>query len=114
MKRYITLISLCLITTAASAENIISSPDQGLLCDKMMGFCADSEGISVAYTKQYLGDKAEKKLMDKIHAAGGVDKFDTTTFTFYNKAYCDTKAKKCTVSKNDNKPDPVGNTLFEK
>ena len=52
--------------------------------------------------------------MDKIHAAGGVDKFDTTTFTFYNNAYCDTKAKKCTVSKNDNKPDPVGNTLFEK
>ena len=61
MKRYITLISLCLIATAPSAENIISSPDQGLLCDKIMGFCADSEGISVAYTKQYLGDKAEKK-----------------------------------------------------
>jgi hypothetical protein len=114
MKRYITVLSLCLIATAAFAENIIFSPDTGLLCDKKIGFCADSEGISVAYTKQYLGDKAEKKLMDKIHAAGGVDKFDTTTFTFYNNAYCDTKAKKCKVSKNDNKPDPVGNTLFQK
>ncbi len=111
MNRSITFLSLFLIATAVSAKdkNVIYSPDQGVLCDKKSGFCADSYGISVAFTKEFLGDKAAKNLQDQI---GDPNTFDATSFTMSNGVHCETKQKSCTVSKYDNKPDPVGNGVL--
>ena len=83
----------------------VYSPQAGVICDKKGGFCADSEGIAVALTKMYLGEKAEKKLMDMIRPEPGVQDFDTTTFVLTNKVACDCKAKKCKVSKYEDKID---------
>ena len=83
----------------------VYSPAPGVLCDKKGGFCADSQGIAVALTKMYLGDKAEKRLMDMIRPEPGVQDVDTTTFVLTNKVACDCKARKCTVSKYETKID---------
>lgn len=81
---------------AASAGKIIkgsvTTPMAGVICDKKGSFCADSQGISVALTKEYLGDKAAKKLMD-------LGQFDMSEFVLTNGVRCDTKTQKCTVSK---------------
>ena len=82
--------------SAAGAGKIIkgsvTTPMAGVICDKKASFCADSQGISVALTKEYLGDKAEKKLMD-------MGQFDMSEFVLTNGVRCDTKTQKCTVSK---------------
>lgn len=83
----------------------VYSPEPGVICDKKAGFCADAEGIAVALTKMYLGDKAEKKLMDRVRPEPGVQDFDTKTFVLTNKVACDCKAKVCKVSKLDDKVD---------
>ncbi len=94
-----------LLTSAAGAatnlKGAVYSPEAGVICDKKAGFCADSEGIAVALTKMYLGDKAEKKLLDIIRPEPGVQDFDTKTFVLTNRVACDCKAKKCTVGKFD-------------
>jgi hypothetical protein len=61
--------------------------------------------IAVALTKMYLGDKAEKRLMEMIKKEPGVQDFDTTTFVLTNKVACDCKTKKCKVSKYEDKVD---------
>lgn len=106
------LVSLLAIgmSGVAQAKSIqlkgnVYSPDPGVICDKKGGFCADSEGIAVALTKMYLGDKAEKRLMDMIRPEPGGQDFDSTTFVLTNKVACDCKAKKCTVSKYETKTD---------
>ena len=113
MKHIVAAASIFLfsvLTIPAQARNVqlkgsVYSPEAGVICDKKGGFCADSEGIAVALTKMYLGDKAEKKLMDMIRPEPGVQDFDTTTFTLTNKVSCDCKAKKCKVSKYEDKID---------
>lgn len=84
-------------------KGAVYSPDPGAICDKKAGFCADYEGVSVALTKMYLGDKAEKNLMDQINKVGIKD-FDATTFTLSDGIYCDCKAKQC-KEKLSGKPD---------
>jgi hypothetical protein len=98
---------VCGVAQAKSVQlkGSVYSPDPGVLCDKKGGFCADSEGIAVALTKMYLGDKAEKRLMDMIRPEPGVQDFDSTTFVLTNKVACDCKARKCTVSKYEAKID---------
>jgi hypothetical protein len=49
----------------------VYSPEAGVICDKKGGFCADSQGIAVALTKMYLGEKAEKKLLEMIRPEPG-------------------------------------------
>jgi hypothetical protein len=86
-------------------KGAVYSPEAGVICDKKAGFCADTQGIAVALTKMYLGEKAEKKLMDMIRPEPGVQDFDMTTFVLTNKVACDCKAKKCKVSKYEDKID---------
>lgn len=86
-------------------KGAVYSPQPGVICDKKGGFCADAEGIAVALTKLYLGDKAEKRLMDMIRPEPGIEAFDATTFVLTNRVACDCKAMKCTVSKLDNSID---------
>ena len=83
----------------------VYSPEAGVICDKKGGFCADAQGIAVALTKMYLGDKAETRLMNIMRSETGVQDFDTTTFVLTNRVACDCKAKVCKVSKYDNTPD---------
>ena len=108
MARLVLALSLVLISslsTAAALKGTVYSPMAGVLCDKKSGFCADAEGISVALTKEYLGANAEKKLMDRIRKEPGVQDYDTTTFTLINGVSCDCNARKCKVSKYDDKLD---------
>ncbi len=90
---------------AVKLKGAVYSPVAGVICDKKAGFCADSEGIAVALTKLYLGDMAEKRLMDRIRPEPGVQDYDTTTFVLANKVACDCKAKVCKVSKYENTVD---------
>ena len=106
----VVLSILLLAPLAVQAKNVqlkgaVYSPEAGVICDKKGGFCADEQGIAVALTKMYLGEKAEKKLMDMIRSEPGVQDFDITTFVLTNKVACDCKAKKCKVSKLDDKLD---------
>ena len=66
----------------------VYSPSQGVLCDTKAGFCADSYGISMGLTKEYLGQAAQDKLMS-------YKDFDTSEFTMTNGVYCDSKMRKC-------------------
>ena len=106
-----TLLSASLMAPLAGLAKTVQlkgavySPEAGVICDKKAGFCADSEGIAVALTKMYLGDKAEKKLMDRIRPEPGVQDYDTKTFVLTNKVACDCKTKVCKVSKLDAKVD---------
>jgi len=86
------------LTLAATLKGSVYAPEAGIICDKKGGFCADSQGISMAYTKQFLGEKAEKKLLD-------MGDFDMTTFTLTNGVHCEAKTQKCTVSKWSDKLD---------
>lgn len=106
----VVLSILLLAPLAVQAKNVqlkgaVYSPEAGVICDKKGGFCADEQGIAVALTKMYLGEKAEKKLMDMIRPEPGVQDFDATTFVLTNKVACDCKAKKCKVSKYEDKID---------
>ena len=72
----------------------VYSPQQGILCDSQAGFCTDSSGISLAFTKDYLGQQNEdiwSKRMDSD--------FDITRFGFSNSVYCDTNVRKCWTNK---------------
>ena len=82
------------------------------ICDKKSGVCADSEGISVALTKRYLGDKAETKLMAEINKVGMQD-FDPTWFTMSGGLTCKTKEKMCWTTRLQEKVDRKAmKTLF--
>lgn len=105
MKKMILLIALFSISLSGVAAGLgktikgaVSSPAAGIICDKKAGLCADSTGISMAFTKMYLGEKAEQKLL----AMGDMD---MSFFVLSNGVKCDTKAQKCTVSKFDEKVD---------
>lgn len=103
MKKILLAATLAIASSTASASgDAIWSPDQNVLCDKIAGWCADDQGISVAYTQQYLGAKAAQKLMAQIKEVG--DDFDETVFIFSNGAKCDTNERKC-VNRNTGKID---------
>ncbi len=78
-------------------KGAVFSPEAGVICDKDI-FCADEQGISMAITKMYLGEKAEKKLLE-------MGEMDMSTFTLTNGVRCDVKARKCTISKYEDKVD---------
>jgi hypothetical protein len=101
------------LAVAAQPKGAVYSPMPGVVCDKKAQFCADSEGISLGYTKEYLGEKAEATVMGRIKDAGGVEKYDLTWFGFSNGVDCKVKEKVCRVSKNSDKVDKtVTKALF--
>jgi hypothetical protein len=107
---HLSLLLMVAISGVAQAKDVklkgsVYSPDPGVICDRKGGFCADGQGIAVALTKMYLGDNAEKRLMDMIRPVPGVQDFDATTFVLTNKVACDCKTRKCTVSKFEAKVD---------
>jgi hypothetical protein len=108
MKRTVTIAVLSLASTlafGAQLKGAVYSPKPGIVCDKKAQFCADSEGISLGYTKEYLGQKAENTMMGRIKEGGGSANYDLTWFGFSNGVDCKTKEKVCHVSKNSDKVD---------
>jgi uncharacterized protein YfiM (DUF2279 family) len=72
----------------------VYSPEQGILCDRQAGFCTDSTGISLGFTKEYLGQKNQDTWTQRMQGD-----FDTTRFSFSNGVYCDTNARTCWTNK---------------
>ena len=107
----IALVSLVVATFSAQAASL-DYYKEGAICDKKAGFCADEMGVSVALTKMYLGDKAEKKLMAEINKVG-LEDFDATSFTMSGGLTCETQKKQCWTSRNRDKVDAKATkTLF--
>lgn len=103
-------MTAALLSSGALAKSqTIYSPDQGVLCDRKSGFCADTTGISMAFTDMFLGKKAAAKLLKVM----GSDA-DESVFTMSNGVHCEMKAKKCTTSKWNDTPDPVANGVLFK
>ena len=109
MKRFSFALLFCLASPLTLASQPLKgdvySPSKGVVCDKKAHFCADSQGISLGFTKEYLGGKAEDIMMKRIHEGGGVDKYDLTWFAFSNGVDCKTKQRVCHVSKHSDKVD---------
>jgi uncharacterized protein len=68
----------------------VFSPTHGIVCDRKSGFCADSYGISLGYTKEYLGQKNYDIWTERTRGD-----FDTTSFGMSNRVYCDTNEGRC-------------------
>jgi len=108
MKHLPLIACLCLaspLAMSAQLKGSVYSPGPGIVCDKKAQFCADDQGISLAYTKEYLGQKAEDTMMARIKEGGGSANYDLTWFAFSNGVDCKTKEKVCRVSKNSDKVD---------
>ena len=103
-------VVLFLLAAGAWAASIEYKPHA--ICDKSAGFCADWEGVSVALTKMYLGDKAEAKLMATIREVG-LESFDASEFTMTGGLTCHTKEKLCWTTRLREKQDAKAmKTLF--
>ena len=74
---------------------VFTSAEHGIVCDKKAGFCADREGISMGYTKEYLGQAAQDKWDKMIER----DHMETDSYTMSNGIYCDSKKQKCYTEK---------------
>jgi hypothetical protein len=110
-----TFIAAYLLPLSVSANQQLKgevfSPEQGIICDKKSGFCADAEGISLGYTGEYLGKDAAAEF-EKIISS--VKNFDTTSFVLSNGVLCDAKKKHCYTNKYDNIVDkPHTEAMFE-
>ena len=80
----------------------VFSPEKQVLCDRKSKFCSDSFGISLGFTKEFLGDKAQNIWLKRM-----TRDFDGTIFTMSDGIYCDTNKKICKKSKWDDKADLV-------
>jgi len=108
MRHIPVIVLLCLaspLAMAAKLKGAVYSPGPGVICDKKAQFCADDQGISLGYTKEYLGQKAEDVMMKRINDGGGSANYDLTWFAFSNGVDCKTKEKVCHVSKHSDKVD---------
>ena len=88
-------LGVALLTPAVSMAWDVYSPDDGVLCDKKFGFCADDQGISMAYTKDNLGDAAQRSLMDRVNRQG----LNLQEFTLSDGTFCSARRHVCTMSK---------------
>lgn len=101
MHRLPVAVMICLLVPLANAAQLkgaVYSPKAGVVCDRKAQFCADAQGISLGYTREYLGAKAEKAMMDRIASVGQAN-YDLTWFAFSNGVDCKTALKRCTVGK---------------
>lgn len=80
----------------------VFSPKAGVICDTKSKFCSDSNGISLGFTKEYLGEEASNIWLKRL-----TDDFDTTVYTLSDGIFCDTNQKFCNKSKWDEKPDAL-------
>ena len=72
----------------------VFSPAHGVVCDRKSGFCADSYGISMGLTRDYLGGKNADIWTKRTRGD-----FDTSVFGMSNGVYCDTHEGRCYTNK---------------
>ena len=81
------LVTGMMITPVLAAQpDGLLSPRPGVLCDA--DICANHNGISLALTRQYLGQKKA----DKLAAQGACN---PRAFTFSGGLFCDADEKRC-------------------
>ena len=80
------------LPAAAKPSQAITFPAKGVICDKSAGFCVDQEGISLAFTKQYLGAAAEAKFTQFVRENPGMD---LKAYVLSNGADCDSTKRTC-------------------
>jgi hypothetical protein len=97
----VAVTALLIGATSLLSASSVYSPSKGIICDRKAGFCTDSYGISLAFTKEYLGAKAGHK-WSKILSDNS---FNSQSFTMSNGLSCDTRKKVCKKSKWDNHAD---------
>jgi hypothetical protein len=83
----------------AKPSAAITFPSKGVICDKTSGMCVDSEGISLALTKEYLGSAAQAKLMKLVKENPDMD---LTTYVLINGVDCDSKKRTCMAERRGN------------
>jgi len=106
MKLLATATLICCTYSAEANTKLdehIFSPDQGVICDHKAGFCVDSYGISMAFTKEFLGQAAQDKMMKMINDVG-TKNFDTSRYSLSNKVYCDSAQKACFTDRYQKQP----------
>ena len=86
--------------THKAHQKSVYFPEQGVVCDRKAGFCADSYGIAAGLTNEYLGQGAG----DKFFKRNGWD-MDTTIFGMSNRVFCDSHVRTCYEDKLKNKVD---------
>ena len=87
-------LSVAFADAGQQLQGRVYSPEQGIICDKSSGFCADGFGISLAFTKVYLGQRAEDLMMERIREAGA-EGFDTVVYRLSNGVRCDSAKRQC-------------------
>ncbi len=108
MRYSATFVFFCLASVqvmSAPLKGAVFSPSPGVVCDKKAQFCADEQGISLGFTRSYLGQKAEGAMMARIKSGGGSAGYDLTWFTFSNGVDCKIKDRVCHVGKHSDKVD---------
>jgi uncharacterized protein YecT (DUF1311 family) len=70
-----------------STDPKLFSPELGVVCDRVEGFCADGYGVSIGLTKIFLGTASSEALMRHDR--------NTTAFLLSNGLYCDTHRRAC-------------------
>jgi len=78
------------LPATAKPSKAISFPSAGVICDKASGFCADSQGISMGLTREYLGAAAEAKMLKLVNEG-----MTTTAYVTSNGVDCDHTRKVC-------------------
>jgi hypothetical protein len=111
MKRVLLLMLVMVVTQGCCTSSGVTgqkmltggvySPQTGIICDRQVGICADSQGISMAYTQEYLGEAAQKKQMALMRQGG----YNQTYFILSNGVACNTADKKCYVGEFDSTVD---------
>lgn len=84
-------------------DDHIFSPDHGIICDQRARFCVDRYGISMAFTKEFLGQAAQDRMMKMINEVGAKN-FDTSRYSFSNKVYCDSGQQACFTDRFQEQP----------
>ena len=83
-----------------SHRGSVYSPARGVVCDRKAGFCTDSYGISLGLTKEYLGQKQQDIWNRRMN-----ENFDSSSFSFSNRVFCDTNIRTCYTDKLKNSVD---------
>lgn len=104
-------LSLCLAAMAGCEDEpvagakVVYSPEEGVVCDRAMGFCSDQEGISLGLSEAYLAGTAVHEAFLAQHAPSGYSTLETRNYRFSDGTYCDHAEKWC--------GDPATGTMHE-
>ncbi len=92
-------VPLHLFAQEIQKNNVVYSPEEGIVCDKQAQFCVDSKGVSLGLTKEYFTLKAQDRLLKKIENAN----LSTDKYKFSNGIMCNADTKLCFTTQNSKK-----------